>query len=98
MTNKKAKGKRSKTRRKFKGGGRKTVSQLVRGFEEEDVVQVCIDSSFHSALPAARFQGLAGKVVGKRGTAYEIIVNDGNTSKMLIVHAAHLKKLGGDAS
>jgi large subunit ribosomal protein L21e len=93
MTNKKAKGKRSKTRRKFRSKGKKTVSQLVKTFEEADRVQIHIESSIHSGLPAAKFQGFAGKVVGKRGAVYEVAVRDGNTPRTLIVHPAHLKNM-----
>jgi len=93
MTNKKAKGKRSKTRRKLRSKGRKTVSQLVRVLDEEDRVQICIDSSIHSGIPSAKFHGFSGRVVGKRGAVYEVAVKDGKIPRMLIVHPAHLKSM-----
>lgn len=93
MTNKKAKGKRSNTRRKLRSKGKKTVSQLVKTFDDDDQVQIHIESSIHSGMPSAKFHGFAGTVVGKRGAVYEVAVMDGKTSRVLIVHPAHLKNM-----
>jgi large subunit ribosomal protein L21e len=94
MSNKRARRKRAKTRAKFKARGRKTVNQLVRGFKENELVQVCIDPSVHAGMPAAKYHGFAGRVVGARGGAFEVMVSEGSLSKVLVVHAAHLKPVG----
>ena len=93
MTNKKAKGKRAKTRRKLRARGKKTVTQLVKEFKDDERVQVNIDSSKHSGMPSAKYQGFAGKVVAKRGRAYEVAVRDGKLSRTLVVGTAHLKSM-----
>ena len=94
MANKKAKGKRGKTRRKLKSkGGKKTVNAFVREFDEGSQVQICIDSSVHNGMPAVKYHGFNGQVIGKRGNSFEIAVRDGSIPKKLVVGAAHLKKL-----
>ncbi len=93
MANKKARGKRSNTRRKLKGGKRQSVSQLVRTFEENESVQIRIDPSHHSGMPAAKFHGVSGKVSAKRGKVYEVAVKDRKASRTLVVHAAHMKSM-----
>ncbi|MAG22100.1 MAG: 50S ribosomal protein L21e [Candidatus Diapherotrites archaeon] len=98
MTNKKARGKRSKTRRKLRARDKKTVNQLVRVFAEKDNVRVRIDSSIHAGMPSAKYNGFGGKVVGTRGSAFEVAVKDGNIPRVLIVHPAHLQSLGGGKS
>jgi len=98
MANKKAKGKRAKTRRKMRSRDRKTVNQLVQGFEEQEHVQICLDSSIHSGLPDTKYHGFSGKIVGKRGSAYEVEVKDGGILRVLVVNPAHLKGFGGEAS
>lgn len=99
MSNKKAKGKRSKTRSKFKARGKKTtVTQLVKGYSENEQVHICIDPSIHSGMPASKYQGYCGEIVGKRGGSYEIAVPEGSLSRMLIIHPAHLKSMKGAKS
>lgn len=94
MANKKAKGKRAKTRRKMKKGNEKvTVNKLLRKIDLGSTAQVNINSSVHSGLPFRRFQGLTGKVKEKRGNAYIVKLRDGGKWKEVIAHPAHLKIL-----
>ena len=93
MSNKKAKGKRAKTRAKLKGGKKRTVNELVKNFDKGETVQICIDSSVHAGMPSPKYHGFTGTVAGKRGKAFEVAVRDGSVSRQLVVHAAHLKSL-----
>ena len=87
-------GKRGKTRSKFKRKGSKpTVNTLTKKLEENDTVQVVIDSSQHSGLPDKRYHGITGKITGKRGSAYEVSLKKRNKAAVVVTIAAHLKKL-----
>lgn len=92
MANKKSMGKRKKTRSLFRrSGSRLTISKLIRQFKAGQKVQINIDSAVHSAMPAPRFQGITGTVIGKIGQVYNVGIKDGGLSKFLVVHPAHLK-------
>jgi len=98
LVNKPAKGKRSKTRAKFKREKKRlTIAKQLANFNTGSSVHIDIDSSVHSGLPDSRFQGLTGTVVGKRGKAFVVDVYVGNALKQIITHAAHLKQAKGEA-
>ncbi len=94
MSGKKAKGKRAKTRSKFKRKkGKVAVNKMLQELKPGTKVQINIDSSIHSAMPSSRYQGFTGIVSGKRGAAFEVELSHGGKEKSLIVHPAHLNIL-----
>ncbi|MCX6798836.1 MAG: 50S ribosomal protein L21e [Candidatus Diapherotrites archaeon] len=96
MSCKKARGKRAKTRSKLtRREGKATVNILLAKFNTGEIVLVDIRPEIHSGLPDAIYQGVVGNVVGQRGKAYIVDVHKGNSPKQLLVHPAHLKRLGG---
>ena len=91
MSNKKAKGKRAKTRHKGRRRRAKaTVNKKLRSFRKGSRVMLLIDTSIHSAMPPLRYQGMTGTVQGKRGSVFTVELKEGNLAKYLIVHPAHL--------
>ena len=87
-------GKRGKTRYKFsKHGAKVSVNDVMREFSNGDRVQIVADASHHSGLPHKSFRGLAGIVVGKRGSAYMIDVTKGNQELQVVTTPVHMKKL-----
>ncbi len=96
MVNKKAKGKRSKTRSKLKRKtGKATVNQLLRPFNDNDKVQVDIRPEMHGGMPAAIYQGASGVVESKQGDAYRVKVKKGKLEKVLLVPGIHLRQEAG---
>ena len=96
MVNKKAKGKRAKTRAKLKKKtGDATVNQILRPLDSGARVQVNIRPELHSGMPPAIYQGAIGVVKEKQGGSYKVNVKKGNLEKTLIVHGIHLKEQGG---
>jgi large subunit ribosomal protein L21e len=95
MASKKAKGKRARTRRKFKRNVRDktTVNEIIKPVSVGDTVQININSSFHSGLPHPRMYGKAGKIIGFQGECPIIQLKDGNKTKKIITHRTHIKKL-----
>ncbi len=95
MSNKKAIGKRSRTRRKFKRKVREktTVNEILKTVELNDVVQINVNSSVHAGLPHSRAQGKTGVVIGFQGKCPIIQIKDGNKPKKIITQNVHLKVL-----
>lgn len=92
MPNKKAKGKRAKSRHKMKKRGPKvTVNKFLQKIPEGSKVDVHIDSSVHAGLPDKRYKGKTGTVVGKQGTAFLVQLKIGKHDRILVVGPAHLR-------
>jgi len=88
-------GPRKKTRYKFKKDLRKRglapVTCVIRKFDVGDHVHIVIDSSVHGGMPHRRFHGKTGTVVGQRGRAWMLEIQDGNATKTVIARSQHLK-------
>ena len=92
MPNKKAKGKRAKTRHKMKKRGPKvTVNKLLQVIPDGTKVDVHIDSSIHAGLPDIRYKGKTGTVIRKQGSAFLVEVRVGKQDRILVVGPAHLR-------
>ena len=91
-----SRGFRSKTRQLLKKKPRAMgLSPITRGFqtfEEGEKVNIVIDPSIHKGMPHSRFHGLTGVVTGIRGTAYEVSVNVGGKTKIVVSRPEHLVK------
>jgi large subunit ribosomal protein L21e len=92
---KRSRGFRSKTRKKltsvFRPGRSNPITKKIQRFEEKDLVHIIIDPSIQKGQPHPRFHGKTAKVIGERGKAYILALNDGNKAKELIVRPEHLK-------
>jgi large subunit ribosomal protein L21e len=89
----KSHGPRKRTRKKFKKNTRNTVNRFMRQFELGDRIVVDIESSSSKGMPFRRFQGLSGKVVGRRGRAYLVEIKDGNKIKKIAANPEHIKTI-----
>lgn len=99
MTNKGPRGKRRKSRYKMRNReGKPTVNKQLQEFRAGDVVHVKINSSVHSGMPAHKFKGHTGRVLGIEGKPenkrrfYRVHVRHGTMTKELVVHPVHLEK------
>ncbi|MFH1391418.1 MAG: 50S ribosomal protein L21e [Candidatus Diapherotrites archaeon] len=88
MPNRKAKGKRAKTRDKFKSKRKITVNKLLQQIPIGSKADIRIESSVHSGIPDKKFHGFTGEVVGKQGRAYLIELK--RQGVKLVVGPAHL--------
>ncbi len=100
MANKKAVGKRAKTRSKFsRKGSKTTVNKHVIQIPGNSKVQIKTDGSYNKSLPNSRHHGKTGTVLGEKenptrqGTHYKIIISDRGKSKEVLIHPVHLKVL-----
>mgnify|MGYP000613181517 CR=1 FL=1 len=92
---KKTKGPRRRTRKKLKKGpkDKTTVNQFLEEFKEGERVLIKIEPSSHKGMPHPKFKGKSGKIVGKRGRAYIVEVEDGKVIKEVIAYPEHLRPL-----
>jgi len=92
MVNKKAKGKRAKTRKKLTRRHRPlTINRIMPDFEIGKTVQIVIDPAVHSGMPSHRMQGLTGKITARQGKAYMVSLKSLDKSLKILTHPAHLK-------
>ncbi len=88
------KGTRTKTRtllrKKPRARGLSPITKAMQVFNEGEKVNIVIDPSVHKGMPFSRFHGLTGTVIGRRGTAFEVRVKDGNKDKIVVARPEHL--------
>ncbi len=86
---------RKKTRYKLKKDLRRRgiipVTALIQKFEEGQKVHVVLEPSTQKGMPHRRFHGKTGTIIGQRGRAWLLEVNDGATTKVVIARPQHLK-------
>lgn len=89
-----SRGTRSKTRQVLKKNvrarGLSPITREFQVFETGEKVNIVIDPSVHKGMPFSRFQGLTGIVTGSRGAAYEVSVNVGGKTKIVLSRPEHL--------
>jgi len=89
---KKSKGPRARTRHKLQQKEVVTPNRFLQKFEIGDYVAIDICPSSHN-FPHPRFHGKVAKVVGRRGAAYILELEDFGKKKTLIVTPEHLKRI-----
>ena len=91
----KSHGPRLKTRKIFgqPAGYRPTITKFLQEFANGQKVVIKQEPSSHKGMPFRRFRGEMGTIVGKRGKAYIVEINDGDKVKKIISRPEHLKPL-----
>lgn len=88
---------RRKTRHKLqikaKNKGKIPLSKYFQTFEQGDRVGLKINSAIAKGQFFPRFHGMAGKVIGTRGSCYTVKIKDGSKEKLVHVHPIHLIRL-----
>ena len=101
MSNKKGKGRRAKTRQKFKKrAGTLTIQHILADFKPGTSVHISREPSIHAGHTFRRFVGLTGTVIAKKGrTGVVVQFYDQNKQKQWTFTPAHLKavKAPGEA-
>ena len=72
--------------------GKISLSKYFQSFKEGDSVAVVRELSIKFGYPK-KLQGRTGIIIGKRGVAYEIEINDLNKPKRYAIKPIHLKKI-----
>ena len=89
-------GSRRKTRHKMaknvRDKGKLSLTRYFQEFKNGDQVYLVAEPSYHGGTYHLMYHGKAGIVLDKKGTCYEVQIQDHNMAKMLIVHPVHLKR------
>ncbi|HLI46995.1 MAG TPA: hypothetical protein VKU94_07375 [Geobacterales bacterium] len=87
------KGYRKRMRKLFSSSrARRGLSQYMIDYEIGEFVHININPINMSTAPHKRYQGMVGKIVGKRGKAYIIEVRLGSKIKKIITTKEHITK------
>ena len=86
-------GTRHKLQRKPRQRGLTKITLSLQTFEEGEKATIKIDPSIHKGMPAKRFHGLTGTVVGTQGECYIVKVREGNAHKDILARPEHLRKV-----
>ena len=86
---------RYKLRKEIRQRGKMSITRFVQSFKEGQKVHLILESSMHKGEFHTQYFGKTGTIKAMRGKCYEVIINDGNKEKMLIVHPVHLKASNG---
>ncbi|MBX8632465.1 MAG: 50S ribosomal protein L21e [Thermoplasmata archaeon] len=72
--------------------GMPPVARIIREFQEGESVSIRIEPSIRNGAPHIRFQGRTGRIVGRQGRSYKILISDGGKEKVILSEAVHLMK------
>lgn len=79
-------------RKKIRTRGKFSFSDYFRKFNDGDIVAVVRERSLRINFPE-RLQGRTGTIIGKRGRAYNVQINDQTKPKQFLIEPVHLKKI-----
>ena len=79
-------------RKSVREKGKIRFSEYYKDLKDGDKISVIRELSIPSGFPK-RIQGRTGHVVGKRGTAYVVNINDKKKMKQYTIKAIHLKRI-----
>ena len=90
-------GSRAGTRKLFKKHprqkGKISLTKFFMPYKVGDRAMLSAEPAVQKSLYHQRFHSRTGVVLAKRGDCYEIEIQDGGKTKMVIVHPVHLKKV-----
>jgi large subunit ribosomal protein L21e len=88
---------RKKTRKKFKKSraekGKISIRSFLQKFEVGEKVGLSVEPAYQKGMYRPKFIGKTGTILRKKGTCYEVGINDLGKSKTLVVHPVHMIKL-----
>ena len=73
--------------------GLSPITHEFQVFEVGEKASIFLDPSIHHGMPAIRFHGKTGTVVGTQGRAYVLDVKDGNKIKTVLATPEHMRKV-----
>ena len=76
----------------YRAKGKISLSLYFQQFQTGDIVSLKTYPNVQEGRFHSRFHGFTGKVTGKKGSCYEVKINDGDKAKTVYVHPIHLKR------
>ncbi len=79
-------------RKRLREKGKISLSAYYQKFKAGDYIAVIRELSLPFGY-SKRIQGRTGKIIGKRGNAYDVKINDLNKEKTYFIKPIHLKRI-----
>ncbi|MBD3263383.1 50S ribosomal protein L21e [Candidatus Woesearchaeota archaeon] len=83
---------RKKLRKRPRNRGKISVNRLLQKFKKGDKVIITHEAAVHKAMPHPKFKSRTGKITGKQGRIYKVLIKDGKKTKTILAGTAHLIK------
>ncbi|MEM0448883.1 MAG: 50S ribosomal protein L21e [Methanomassiliicoccales archaeon] len=83
---------RNLLRKSPRSRGLSPITHEFQEFEVGEKVHIYLDPSIHHGMPALRFHGKTGTVIGMQGRAFVLAVKDGDKVKTVLSTPEHLRK------
>ncbi|MBS3145382.1 50S ribosomal protein L21e [Candidatus Woesearchaeota archaeon] len=83
---------RSKLKKNIRDRGKISIRKYLQTFKEGEIVVLKAEPAVQRGMYFPRYHGKSGRIKGKKGNCYEVLIKDGGKEKTLIVHPIHLKK------
>lgn len=83
---------RNKLKNKPRERGTSPPQRSIEEYDDGEKVHLNIDPSVPDGRFHPRFNGKTGEVAGKQGSAFKVLIKDGNVEKTLIASPAHLRR------
>ncbi len=83
---------RYKLKKDYRDKGKISISRYFQEFKIGDKVVLKAEPSIHKGMYHPRFHGKTGTIKSKQGKCYQVLINDHNKEKTLIIHPIHLRK------
>ncbi len=90
---KRSHGSYSKQSRNLKSKGRPRITKLMSEYAIGETVRIDASPMTKDGRPHLRFNKTLGKIVGRSGKAYKVVVTQGNAEKILVVGDVHLERI-----
>ncbi|MBW2966799.1 50S ribosomal protein L21e [Candidatus Woesearchaeota archaeon] len=88
---------RRKTRHKLSKTARKkgkiNISKYFQTFKIGEKVVLKAEPAVQKGMYRPSFHGKSGIIKARKGSCYNVLVNDKNKQKVIIVHPVHLRKI-----
>ncbi len=82
---------RDKLSKNIRDHGKISLRRYLQVLREGDKVAFSAEPAYHKGLYHPRFHGKVGTVLGRQGRCYQVLFDDMDKEKMIIVHPVHLK-------
>ncbi len=73
--------------------GKVSQRAYFQDFKEGEIVNIGLEPSIHKGSSHPKYVGKSGKILGKDGSCYKILLKDREKVKTVTVHPVHLKKV-----
>ena len=84
---------RHKLRKNIREKGKLSLSRYFESFEIDENVLLKAEPSVQKGMYFPRYHGKYGRVVGKKGRCYNVVIKDGGKERMMVVHPVHLRRV-----